>query len=425
MKMLPEQRYIPFRDIGQRLRKFRLSIDEDLDPNTTILSALADILGEHIHLLPPLQDLVSKPRFLAHSLEASSTSSSLLKDGLITELRMFYNDEVLESLSEVLNGYLGLESGLLPIATATESLSDAPNEQTTLVLGGQLSATGTPSKKPDRPGFLSQLIKKRPHTHKLNERKNSISQDKVLIAIAMTTTVLTITWKSALPCRLFGYCPEQFAVQGSAEDLRTAQQAIKASELANSLDELDAAVKTIGESIAKLERMPLTDRQRSDLLSIQKGYISLSKRFQSEATNGALIQKASARLEASTAEQGQEKQKLVTAAKNIFEKIELVENSIFISDYTRLKQGIATGGASQATPTVSSAATAISAPSRPSPPTNRHALPAGSTTGTRSQASASTSRRTQSHSSIVPEASGPGSSQTSCSDLTVCGDPDI
>lgn len=98
--------------IGHGLASF---IQKNQPEPPTVLAlhaAAADLLGSENQLLIPLRALTSTAAF--HSLinELNSGDSAILslrKDAILSELSSLFTKEVIECLSEILNGYLGID----------------------------------------------------------------------------------------------------------------------------------------------------------------------------------------------------------------------------------------------------------------------------------------------------------------------------
>ncbi len=69
-------------------------------------SALADYIGDNERLLAPLRDLFGNQRLLEYDFKNGQSHSTLLRDSLLEEFQTYYRDDIVNQISQVLNGYL-------------------------------------------------------------------------------------------------------------------------------------------------------------------------------------------------------------------------------------------------------------------------------------------------------------------------------
>jgi len=98
-----------YRQIGQALAD-HIKQSSGVPTGAALQGMIADLAADQPELLLPMRDLVSRPAFRALLTKADSGSGMLQRDALINEVRPLYSDQVLEALSELLNGFLNLQS---------------------------------------------------------------------------------------------------------------------------------------------------------------------------------------------------------------------------------------------------------------------------------------------------------------------------
>ena len=98
-----------YRQIGQALAD-HIKQSSGVPTGAALQGMIADLAADQPELLLPMRDLVSRPAFRALLTKADSGSGMLQRDALINEVRPLYSGQVLEALSELLNGFLNLQS---------------------------------------------------------------------------------------------------------------------------------------------------------------------------------------------------------------------------------------------------------------------------------------------------------------------------
>ena len=327
--MAPVEKKAEYRAIGERLYKYTSSLGPGINKTSAAQSALADLLGEHINLLLPLKDLVSRARFISFQAGGKDSENTLLRDGLLDELTRYYNEDVLDDIMEVINGYFGLESGRelvkrkdtkgRPESEKSTKESQEGVHQSENVQKSSGIANGKPKRKQER---------------------NRVSLEKVVLVVALVAGSTTLAWKVSIPCRLMGYCPEYMATVESKENIRRANELLGTVDRADGVEALADIVENLGALIRETSKMPLTESQSEQLRKATGKYEELNTRVKSEEDNAFLIKSASTQVEAAEAEEGEAKKKHLANAKEIFDKISLVERSFLIGEYKRLKLAI-------------------------------------------------------------------------------------
>ena len=338
--MAPVEKKAEYRAIGERLYKYTSSLGPGINKTSAAQSALADLLGEHINLLLPLKDLVSRARFISFQAGGKDSENTLLRDGLLDELKRYYNDDVLGDIMEVINGYFGLESdrefGKVRDTKGTQPGSETDKNQNESTKESQEGAHQSENIQKS-----SGIANGKP---KRKQERNRISLEKVVLVVALVAGSTTLAWKVSIPCRLMGYCPEYMATVESKENIRRANELLGTVDRADGVDALADIVKNLGALIKETSKMPLTESQSEQLRKATERYEELNTRVKSEKDNAFLIKSASTQVEAAEAEEGEAKKKHLANAKEIFDKINLVDRSFLIGEYKRLKLAIREGG---------------------------------------------------------------------------------
>jgi len=105
-----------YRQIGQALADHIIQ-SSGVPTGAALQGMIADLAADQPELLLPMRDLVSRPAFKALFTKANSGGGMLQRDALINEVRPLFSDQVLEALSELLNGFLNLQSSTKPNQT--------------------------------------------------------------------------------------------------------------------------------------------------------------------------------------------------------------------------------------------------------------------------------------------------------------------
>lgn len=96
--------------VGAELARYvRSRTGQEALPVTALQAVVADITALTPDLAIPLSDLVSRQSFQVLIPLAGSGSGELQRKALVDDIRKLYNQDVVQSLVEVLNGFLGLK----------------------------------------------------------------------------------------------------------------------------------------------------------------------------------------------------------------------------------------------------------------------------------------------------------------------------
>ncbi len=101
------QPIIDYRQIGLALAN-HLNEANGVPSVVSLQGMIADLAADFPELLVPLRDLVTRPTFQGLIAKAGSGSGALQRDALINEVRPVFSVQVLDALTEVLDGFLNL-----------------------------------------------------------------------------------------------------------------------------------------------------------------------------------------------------------------------------------------------------------------------------------------------------------------------------
>lgn len=95
----------PLRSIGAKLADFASQNAHNSQLASTLQGLAADLTPHQPDLAIPLRDLVSRPLFLESIKQAQKGPRLIQRDALINDLSRIYSEHILDSITEILNGF--------------------------------------------------------------------------------------------------------------------------------------------------------------------------------------------------------------------------------------------------------------------------------------------------------------------------------
>lgn len=100
------------RCLGSSLAEFVKSRPVDQLTTASLQAVISDLAVDHVNLIAPLKDLVSRKSFQSLIPSASSGGCGIQRDTLIQEISRVYHPAILKSIEDVLNGFLESSGGV-------------------------------------------------------------------------------------------------------------------------------------------------------------------------------------------------------------------------------------------------------------------------------------------------------------------------
>lgn len=111
------------RKLGQTLADHVNSLQEPSEYSVLAMQAIAaDLIDTSGELLIPTMDLLGRPSFRRLVRFAGTGSGSIHRNALLNELETIYGAKTLSAMSEFMNGFLGIPSGVAPDAERSHRL---------------------------------------------------------------------------------------------------------------------------------------------------------------------------------------------------------------------------------------------------------------------------------------------------------------
>ena len=106
---MEEFRFNRYRGIGAQLASYLRSRDGLLPESSVLQAVVADLAGSDTELVLPLKALVSKPGFCSLAALAGSGTGEIYRNALLMEMKATFTPQVLDALSELIDGLLDLK----------------------------------------------------------------------------------------------------------------------------------------------------------------------------------------------------------------------------------------------------------------------------------------------------------------------------
>lgn len=215
---------------------------------------IADLAADHPELLLPMRDLVTRPHFQGLIAKADSSGGTLQRDALLNELRPLFSAQVLDALTQLLDGFLNIPS--TPTSPNQEQAPEAV----------RANSAHSPSTAP-APAMAKAVAPP------VAPGKQRGFQWPVILLVAVLFAGAGATLRSPALCGYFGLCIVSKDFKNLEQVLLSARRADQALRRATTLEDYTLALRQLDGELLKLRDTPLAEqqqRQRDELSAISK-----------------------------------------------------------------------------------------------------------------------------------------------------------
>lgn len=324
------------RAIGEGLRSFRSTLDDQVDVRSLMQSAVADLIGENQVLMIPLKDIFTRQTLLDFSPSDGVASAAILRQALLSELKSCYTQELLDSICSVLNGYLDIAESGCSDGYSKDFIKqiDSQNDSDRIPHGIQHLFIG----ERKQPGTSVKIRKSSKSAVRSSIR--TFNLDRLLIVSAVVISSGIIAWRMSLVCHVLGYCPNFLSTERSTSLLVDALRTLEAAQESENVDTLDSETSKLRTLITALESEPLTLEQSDRLKVMDLSLDKLEDRLKSEQNNNRLIRKAFSALDLLSTEKGEQRAQRLREIDSLVSRVSLIDSSFLANDFARLKKSL-------------------------------------------------------------------------------------
>lgn len=215
---------------------------------------IADLAADHPELLLPMRDLVTRPHFQGLIAKADSGGGALQRDALLNELRPLFSAQVLDALTQLLNGFLNIPS--TPPSPNQEQAPETLRENSTY------SPFSLPAPAVAKAGAPP-----------LAPRKRRGFQWPVILLVAAFFAGAGAALRYPPMCGYVGLCIVSKDLKNVEQVLLSARRADQALRRSTTLEDYTLALQQLDGQLLKLSDMPLDEQQqmqRDELSAISK-----------------------------------------------------------------------------------------------------------------------------------------------------------
>lgn len=227
-----------WRELGQRLAHALRQGNGAITTPARLQGLVADLAADQQELLLPLKDLVNRPAFQALIPRAGSGSGAVQRDVLIQAMEATFSRQVMQALTEVLDGFLDLPQG--SVRAAAQPAAPTPVR---------------PRARPAAPAPVVRRAEPGPPVFRL-----------LLLSLATALAVLAgaagvVLLRNADLCALVGFCPGSGPASRAFAAMAAAERAAGDLGAAGTLRAYERALEELEQQLLTLSTARLTSKQ--------------------------------------------------------------------------------------------------------------------------------------------------------------------
>ena len=350
-----------YRQIGQALAA-HLNQTSGVPSVAALQGMIADLAPDHPELLLPLRDLVARPGFQGLVTKAGSGGGALQRDAMLNEVRPLFSTQVMEALTEVLNGFLNLPP-----------VSNTPHSPAT---GGQWHKDQQPSQASPRSDASSTPLPKA-NAGPAAAAPTAAAGSRgafwlVTLVVAGLVAGAGAALRSPALCGYVGLCTDSMGSDNADQVLSAARRAEQAMRRAGTLAEYRAGLQQLDGELLKLSDAQLSEEQRQQREDLKATAKQAKTVLAGENADQQRVEKAAAALRMAQEQGGAGRSAQLAVARQELAAIPprsfaAAEASRLRQELTRLEQASAVSGAPPAEGRAERPSSPSSAP-EPRPP---------------------------------------------------------
>ena len=308
--MTPEQRR-QYRAIGGQLALYLRQRQGGLPAPSTLQAVAADLAADQAELVLPLRELVIRPGFAAVAAKAGSGGGVMERQALLQAMEATFAPAVIAALSEILAGCLDLPSA------ASSAGPAAGAEPTSAEQPAQPQPQPSPEPEPE-PAPTPRPVSP--------ARGTAGCAGPALIAIAVAgglvvAGAVVAVFSTPQLCAAVRLCPQAGRSSASQQALDAAAAAEQALRRAQGLTDYRQATEQLERELLRLSGDALSAEQQRQRQQLQTTANQARSILQAEEADLTRLEQAQQALAAARAAGGEERDRQITAARQVLAQI--------------------------------------------------------------------------------------------------------